>query len=323
MPFNDQYVAYGEETTWGTAATPNKFSRIKAGGRVVPVIRREPYMTLGRITQDRMIDRVESGEASLVFPFVYEGIEKLLKHAFGEVATSGAGPYTHTFKVASYPPTGGTVTAKGMTLSANYELPDSSLEARRLIGGLVSSAELAFNVGEDVDIATEWVGKRVEQVAKTGTPSYPDLETYLVTTNQIAVTVDGNAYADLVRGVTLNIGFNRNVGAAFGSKYTERPWRSDRLSITGSLRMLWDTSPFTTKAIWDKLLSGASIAIVVTCTGPSSRTATLTIPKAVLLTDNLEMNEGERSPIEFGFECIDDATNSPAKLVVVNQTVTV
>lgn len=323
MAWQDQRVAYGEETAWGVAATRTKFSRIKAGGIVVARVNREPYQTLGRVTQDRMVDRVEYGEAGIDFPFVYEGIEKILKHCFGSVSTAGAGPYTHTFQVASWPPTGGAVTAEGMSLEANYDLPNATNKARLLTGGLVTAIELMLNVGEDVDVKTEWIGKQVTHVAVTGSPVYPDLETYLVSPHQIGLTVDGTDYSAIVQGLTLRIAQNRNVAPRYGQRYTARPYRSDRLSITGALRVLWEASPDVRTDLWQKFVDGTTGAIIATGTGPSSRAFELRLPKVVYMGDALEMQEGERVPVEFPFECQDDATYSPAQLELTNQTVTV
>ncbi len=323
--FYDQYASYGEETAWATGATPNKHTRVKPGARITPRIVRRPHVPLGQAVAERMFDEMESGEASLVIPAAYEGLEKILKHIFGNVATTGAGPYTHTFTIKSaWPPNGGAVSAQGMTIEGNHEFPDSSLEARRLVGGLVNRADFNFNVNEDVDIATEWIGERVTQIVKTGAPTYPDLDTYLITPHQITFTIDGTAYETIAQGVSLSIAQNRAAVARLGSRYTARPVRTAaKIDVSGSLRLWWEAGTPSTKAIFDKFKSGATASIVITATGPSSRTAVLTLSKVVYMEDSVEMQEGERLPTEWSFACLHDATNTAAKLVLTNQQATV
>lgn len=325
--FYDQYVAFGEETTWATGATPNKFLRYHEGSFLEHVVQQDPHTPLAYADPERFFRKVEKGQGTLILPLSYEGLEKFYKHALGAVVTTGTStPYTHTFNLADGPPFGvGAVTnAVGLTVNMNMALPDSSAEAMKLTGGMVSSAKFNFAVGEEPRVEFGLIGQKVVQGAKTATPTYPDLDTYLVKPSQVTLTVDGSTTAGYEASAssvdfTLDNGLDDSA-IALGSAYIAQPLRgSDFRSITGTIKRWWDTaSTPTSKAVYDKFISGATGSLVITCTGPSGRLLTVTISKIVYTGQTPKPQKGGRLPYEIPFRALYNASPTALQIVATN-----
>src|SRR5687768_9626779 len=103
------------ETTFGTGVTPDIFVPVlSANATIDEGYIRSNGIRAGRRTRTpaRLGARVVGGTVTTE---LYNGsIATLLKHAFGAVATTGAGPYTHTY-------TPGAHLAKSFTMQLGIE----------------------------------------------------------------------------------------------------------------------------------------------------------------------------------------------------------
>lgn len=97
-------IAYKRESTWGTAATPDRSFRVVSSTlmRDVPQEDRE-YLLHGATTRvSREFARVADNDGgTVIFEALLEGMGPIWADCFGAApATSGAGPYTHVYKFA-------------------------------------------------------------------------------------------------------------------------------------------------------------------------------------------------------------------------------
>lgn len=138
------------ETTWNTAATPDKFIPILSesikndgGERMVSqgirAGRRFPH------THKRGIPIIGG---PVTTEFGNTDVAVLLKHLFGSVATSGVGPYTHTYTPGSL---------KGVSFTCQVGRPDTSgtVRARTFTGCKVPSWTLSAESGSLAQLEVE------------------------------------------------------------------------------------------------------------------------------------------------------------------------
>ncbi len=95
-----------------------------------------------------------------------QGLGLLLKHVFGSVQTTGAGPFTHTF-------TPGTLNGKSMTVQVNK--PDNTDTNRPFdyLGVKIPSWEMALQVGELATLKLDQYAAHEDTAQTLATATYP------------------------------------------------------------------------------------------------------------------------------------------------------
>src|SRR3990172_4605646 len=109
----NSYFGFGTEGTWGTLATRNKFLELNSGGDgITKEIEQLFSASVYSINKDK--SKFEQGQIAvsgdLTFDVRYEGMEILLQHALGTVASSGTiggtDAYQHVLKITDDVPSG-------------------------------------------------------------------------------------------------------------------------------------------------------------------------------------------------------------------------
>jgi hypothetical protein len=329
MPnFYDQYACWAEETVWGTPVARTIFSRYHPGSVLRHIIDQAAHTPIGRADVERMFIQQERGEGKLILPAAYSGLGKLFKHAFGVYAVSGAGPFTHTFTLGDGPPfnAGATANAQGLSVELHAALPDAGpLQSWLLEGAMVNSLKLAFAARQEVMADIDLIGERVTQVIKTASPVYADLDLYLVKPSQVTLSVDAGAWATVVPSVEVTLNNNLVPREVLGSQYIGQPYRgpNTRREITGAIKGFWETAQTpTSKTVYDKFIAKTAAAIIVTATGPTNYSWTLTLNNVRFTGETPEPQMGGVQEVNLPFTALFDATLGAARLVESNQTAT-
>lgn len=103
------WLCFGEESTYGTAVARTKWLEITEESIQAKQTMISKPCLQGASQRNRVQSKKDVG-GSFKFQGMFEGMEKILKHAMGSVAAvTGAGPYTHAFSLASALPVGLTI----------------------------------------------------------------------------------------------------------------------------------------------------------------------------------------------------------------------
>ena len=137
--------------------------------------------------------KVVSGSVELEFPNI--SIAPLLKHLFGAVSTTGAGPYTHTY-------TPGSALGDSMTAQIGIEDAGGTTRAFTVNGVKPDSWELAASVGEFATLSFDWTGKDATTATALATASYAATLSPFTFVHG-SITVNGSAVAS-ANAVTLS-----------------------------------------------------------------------------------------------------------------------
>lgn len=315
------FVGWAEESVWATLVARAQFGRPYEDSTPEHMIPREPEAILGYRDPERVFEKAQSGRLDIVVPLVYDGCGKLLKHCFGSVADAGADPYTHTFTLDDKPFTRATTPLVGLSAEAHLDLPDSGYESLLLHGGRVASFGTALRVNEEIKLRAALIGQKCISGAKTASPTFPDYDSHKVKPSQIVVELDSTEYE--VAGIEFECdNALRSDRAHLGGSYIAEPRGQGKRGITGTIDLPWEASP-SAKTIYDKFISGAEAAIVVTCTGPTNHSMVFRFPAVVLEGKTPGFQEGEDQDWQIAFRALrDDGTYGALEIVEENETAT-
>lgn len=328
MPYN-QFVGVGEQTVFDTSVTRTQFMKCHARSMANHKSDRQKSSILSSnvgADPEESFDRGQHGEATIIIPSSYDdrGNIKMMKHALGLLATSGAGPYLHTLTRKVGPPfaAGAVSTAVALSVELNYEFPDTNFEAHLLTGGMVKSLKKSWTAGEEIKNEYVLIGKSVTKVAKSSSPTFPDRSNYAQRFSQCTVSIDGNAgHENVISGFEFTIDNGYETDFRLGSINTQTPVRRGVSTIAGTFSRKWTTGTTpTAKAIWDAFVANTAKAFIITLTGPTGYSETITLANVQLMGGDISPEEGQLQEATFPFEAYHDATNSAVKIVCSNQT---
>lgn len=299
------HIGMGEEVTWGTAVTRTQFHRAYAGSRIGHNAPRDPSSLLLNRDPDTLFEGVERGEGDFEIALPYGPLKSMLvRHCMGTVAAdAGADPYQHTHGVDAQPFTRASSPLVGLTMEINAELPESGFEAWLLEGGRVTRFGQRFEPGTENPFRFSVAGERAYLGAKSGSPTFPDLDTLMVKPSAITIEID--TVSTSLYAVEYEVDNGLNVDDAYlGSSYIAPPLPEGKRSITGTIRGEW-----ANKTLYNKFISGATASLVITATGSGDyyeewRFNTIRYREG----GEPELVEGDKRRFEIPWTAYDDAT---------------
>lgn len=248
-------LGWGEETTWGTAATISKFIEIVSESLTYE--QRNLYSNTIRNTRSRAkalyIPGARLVRGDVQFEFLQKGLGQWIKAAMGSVVTStpGGGVNTrlHTFSLEDVLPAGLTIEV------------EKTPKWHKYTGGKVSAMTWEAEVEQILRMSTSVIGKD-EAVAGSGaSPSFPSANEPLVFTQGV-FTVD--ATAKKVRSFRVTIDNRiRDDDFRLGQTTLESADARARV-VSGQFRIPYDS---TSEAIYTAFKAFTPAALVLTFTG--------------------------------------------------------
>lgn len=183
-------IGYGEESPWGTRAAPTVFvplleesfeeerERLESEGII-------PGLTV--LGSDQWNGGAITAGGDVGHELYTEGLDLLLKHMFGTVATTGDDPYTHL-----YTPVGGSIDGKGLTAQVGRPGVGGTVHPFDLVGSKVSEWEIACSQSEIATLGLTLVGRELVTNQTLATPTYTAAGSKPFKFNHGAVEVGGS-----------------------------------------------------------------------------------------------------------------------------------
>lgn len=261
-----------EETTWATAVTVDRFYELlsESVGYKIARIESDGIRSGQRIMRS---DDWGAGTKRVSGPISLELSTKnmalLFKHAMGSVATTGAGPYTHTC-------TAGDLTGKGLTIQAGRPSSDGTVQAFTWNGCKIADWDLVFELDKHVKLNLGIVGK--DQTTATGlaSASYTSSNSLLSYTHG-AITVGGSA-------IKVKSGSIKGVNALdtdrlfVGDTAISEPLENGRREYTFDLKC-----EFESLTALNRIVNGTEAALSLAFTRSTD---------SITITGNLRFDEG-------------------------------
>jgi hypothetical protein len=248
-------VGFASETTFGTPVTVDKFVPVLASNLTVDegLMRPRGIRAARRtLVPARLGPKVVSGQVRLELPYIT--VATLLKHMFGSVNTTGAGPYVHTATPGSQ-----IGTTKSLTLQVGINDITDTVRPFTASGVKVAQWELACQVGEFATLSLDWVAKDIVTATALATASYATGVGIPFTFVEGSVSVAGSPVAT-ARAMTLrgakNLKTDRHV---LGSRTILEQLEQERFEFSGSV-----TCDFESLTQYAAAAAATEVAIVET-----------------------------------------------------------
>lgn len=256
------------EVTYGTFVAPSRWMEFVAESLILERERIESAgIRAGRRVLHRWaagIQRV-TGDVSLELAPQNQGI--LFEHMFGGKATTGAGPYTHTFTPGDL---------AGKSLAVQIGRPDIAGVVRPFsyLGMKVASWEISAAVNEYAMLNLSMYGAHEDTAQTLGTASYPGTLTPF-TFLQGVVSVAGSGFD--VKEATLTgdngLAIDRHFLRTTTPERPKEPLEATRREYTGTL-----TADFIDLTAYNRFVNGTEAALVLTFTSaPHTLTITMNV----------------------------------------------
>lgn len=297
---------FGEESTWGTAVTPNRFLPMVSEAVKQDIARiKSKAIFAGRRTLDT--SQVAAGDIKVGGPIHTEFYDHqmglLLKHMFGGYSISGAGPYTQTFTP------GDMVALKGLTMQVGRPDVAGTVQPFTWAGCKVAKWDIEASVNNFAMLGLDIVAKSETTATGLASVSYPASINPL-TYVQGAITIAGSSVP--VRSFKLSGDNNLDDKRRFlGSQLISEPLESDVRDYTGTAEC-----EFNGLTQYNRFVNFTAAALVLTFTSGSN---TLTI------TTNVEFDGDSPAVKDRGvvdlpvkFRCINTTDAGAITAVTVN-----
>jgi hypothetical protein len=277
----DRYLAVGEETAYGTAASPTRYIDILREALVF-----DRAITPVETVFSRDIRKYVEGRARVTGSIDYniepENSGEFFKWALGSVETSGTGPYSHTFKPAD-------------TIKSFTAIVVSERVQRKITGCLIDR----LTIETALDLATgsiDMVAAREEKDAGSYTPTISMLAPFVF--KEATLTLGGSDRSQYLRALRLRIGNNIPVDDlyGFGSQYPRRILVRGR-TVEADIEMVFEDT-----AEYDAFLAGAEVACNLKFTRGTNYEFEIDLPRMVYRSD-VAPHIDRREPLRITAPC--------------------
>ena len=300
------YIAVGEESTWGTAVSRNRFYEVMSAGiahelSIIPV----PVLTNAGSGSYNSADTYQStvkvsGSFKVTANFI--GLGMLLKHAFRKTpATTGpsGADYTHTYTLQRATPTGG--------LTIEWVIGASGV-TRVAEGCRITKMMIEGKAGEVVFYTFEFIG----QTTAAGTPTTPTYSRSIVT-HLHGSTLGWNSRTIGLRAFSFTLDHGLEPQYEIGSGLTLDMAPTKPTVITGSFEIHGHdasaVTEFLASTISNAVVAFTNSALSMTITGQNGRITKDPVPATTgngVLVATLDM------------AFFSDGTDEGLKIVIVN-----
>lgn len=299
-----------EESVYGTAVVPDVFFEAldvnmddKFNSEEIKSIR--SFSTRQIIELNKLV----RGDATVQAD--YQTISMLLYLLIGDVDTSGAGPYTHTFPGSTGIPAAGRI-----GISATLEERRDGTLAWAHAGCKLVGFGLSVSVDAAMRAALSWVGKSTDNtITPVASPTYLDFD--IIKPGDVTVKVA--TISQDAKSFSLNVGFPVDEPYSLGdAAFSVEPGENDVLAVAGSFEVY-----FVDKVEYDIFTARTDTAIQPSCTN-GTESLTINLNKCRLTEVSVPVSGRERLVATFSFvSFFDTIATENFQAVVVNDVVTV
>ena len=246
------YGTYGfkTEATVGTAVTVDTFIPVLSAGFQVEDQKLQSQGLRGQNFAGCVKDGPRTISGSFESELFGLGVASMLKHMFGTVATTGAGPYVHTYSIGNL---------GALAFTAEEAIPNGAgtKYGFKYAGCKFSDWGLNVSTGELVKINGSISAQSVATGAAPAVASYADSCPFSFI--DASLTLDGTAVAE-AESVSLSVNQAlRTDGHRIGSRDIRNQSHNGFKEVTGQFEVEFDDLTLA-----DLYLSGADAALVIT-----------------------------------------------------------
>ena len=299
-----------EEAAYGTAVVPDVFFEA-LDVNIDDKFNSEEIKSIRSFSTRQIIElsKLVRGEATIQAD--YQTIAYLLYLLIGDVDTTGAGPYTHTFPGSTGIPVAGRI-----GISATLEERRDGTLAWAHAGCKLVGFGLSVGVDAAMRAAVSWVGKTTDNtISPVASPTYFDFD--IIKPGDVTVKVA--TVAQDAKSFSLNVGFPVDEPYSLGATtFSVEPGENDVLAVAGSFEVY-----FVDQVEYNIFKARTDTAIQLSCTD-GTHSLTMNLNKCRLTEASVPVAGRERLVATFNFTSFfDTVATENIQAVVINDQVTI
>lgn len=257
---SDGQIGFKTEVTPGTGVVVDKFLPFVSES----IKQNIEWLDSKTLNARHTLKATKSGtagvEGSISTELANTSLACLLKHMFGTVVTTGAGPYTHTV-------TPGDLTGDSMTIQVGRPSATSTVHPFTYAGCKIKDWEISADTGEIATLALNVVGMTETTATGLAVASY-DAAWAPFVFREAAITLGGSA-SNNVRSISIKGENMLTQRFRLGSAYSKEPLQAGRRPYTGTV-----STDFDSLTDYARYTAGTQAALVAAF---NNGTQTLTI----------------------------------------------
>lgn len=226
MPQN-RHVAFGVESTWGTAVAPTIPMRV-ADEDIEDQIEKLVIKTIDTraVLGNEMAFRLVRGSVEVICS--YQELPTLFYFLLGSASVTGAGPFVHTMPHA----TNGQADRPSLTVEVRRDD-----HTQRYAGCKVTGLAISAALNQEARVRVQFIGKAGADASPI-TPTYRAFEPIIP--RHINVSLDNGSTQRVAQSFNLNINYPVDETARLGSiDLALEPEDSDSMEVAGDARILF------------------------------------------------------------------------------------
>lgn len=246
---SDGQIGFKTEAVVGTAVVVDKFLPFVSESIKQPI----EYLDSKTLTARHTIKATKAGtqavEGGITTELANTSLATLLKHMFGTIVTTGAGPYTHTA-------TPGPLTGKSMTIQGGKPDAAGVVHPFTYAGCKIGGWTISANTGEIASLELNILGMTETTATGLAVASY-DATWAPFVFREAAVTVAGSP-SNNVRSVSISGENQLSHRFRLGSGFSKEPLQAGLRPYTGTI-----SADFDGLTDYNRYVNGTQAALVV------------------------------------------------------------
>ncbi len=302
-------LGIGVESTYGTKVSRTNWLEVYRFD-VKQDVNRQPINTLGRVgdTSRMRSDNYVGGISvpwSMSTRMAYDdSCLLLLEHCMGAVATTGAGPYVHTFTLGAIP--------DGLSLEFIHGTDGASAgDAEVCEGGIITEWSISATNGQPVEFSVSGIGETTGGFETASSVTYTSNGNAALFSQGGSFSFNTVSYAVNSFALRCNNGLSEN--RTLADVNTAKPVGDTYRTVTGTVELVLDsTAPYAA------YLAGTVSDFAITFTGTGSNALTITGHNAYIKSVSKPVSSAGRITQSIEFECQTDGTDLGLAVAVTN-----
>ena len=300
-------LGFGIESTWGTAVARTNWMRVVSTGidRTIDKVPRPHLGTLGATSANRRSHFSASDMVAGDFEIVASYDDStllLLEYGLGGVATTGAGPFVHTFTLTEALPTG--LTIEQIFGTGGAEVYD---------GCMMTNLGISCAVGEVMRLTGSVVGRTSGGRVAAGTPTYSSNGASVIHHQAGTFGFNGEVYN--LKSMDLTVDNRLGTRQQLGSLLTSRPNRSDFMEVGVSVTLEYSNENLQTALYAD---TQGDATITFTQGGGSNNVAAFNFQNAYITSVSTPVSGTDVIELTVDFICESDGTDEGLSIAITN-----
>jgi len=301
-------VMFGEESTFGTAVTRTvtvQCASFSGFAEVQEWIPRDTLIRNAGFRSQHIDGRINAMGKISKCDMTYQTLGMFWYAARGAKASTGAGPYTHTYTTDTSLPFFTAEPIRGT--AANTTL------AR---GCTLNKLTLSMEEGGPLKADMDWLIQRTDAAGSAGSISLGTGQSVIMYHQLGAVSINSIAYGK-VKNLSIVVDNNLQERRGHGTKYTDQPEIGAERKVTVELEVEYDTTVLELPHALN--LAGTLCDVTLTFTGTGNNSLVINLYD-LLCTAPPDFNVGDAGVLmhKFTMEAHADGTDNAIKFVITN-----